>query len=90
VSGLAAPEEMLAFIQDGCAPAIAWWSFVDLGYLTYYVNYLLADGQLNGDIGESFIAGRLGEYTIEADPNRDGGKMVLLGDFTIYTIDNAE
>ena len=90
VSGLAAPEEMLAFIQDGCAPAIAWWSFVDLGYLTYYVNYLLANGQLNGDIGESFIAGRLGEYTIEADPNRDGGKMVLLGDFTIYTIDNAE
>lgn len=88
VTGLALPAEMLAYTENGCAPEFALWSFVDLGYLTYYVSYLLATGALEGVEGESFVAGRMGEYTIEKDPTRENGLRVLMGPFSIYNIDN--
>ncbi|MBZ0287674.1 MAG: substrate-binding domain-containing protein [Anaerolineae bacterium] len=88
VSGLALPIEMQAYTENGCAPEFALWSFVDLGYLTYYVSYLLATGAIEGVEGETFVAGRMGEYTIEKDPTRDAGLRVLMGPFSIYNIDN--
>jgi rhamnose transport system substrate-binding protein len=90
VSGLAVPSEMLSYTQNGCAPEFALWSFVDLGYLTYYVSYLLATDAITGEVGESFVAGRMGEYTIEKDPTRENGNRVLMGPFTVYNIDNVE
>ncbi|MCW5857590.1 MAG: hypothetical protein KIS63_04820 [Caldilineales bacterium] len=36
VSGLGLPAEMVSYTLNGCAPQFALWSFVDLGYLTYY------------------------------------------------------
>ena len=38
--------------------------------------------------GETFKAGRMGEYTITKDPTRDNGLRVLMGPFTVYTKDN--
>ena len=38
VSGLGLPEEMKEYTLSGCAPKFALWSFVDLGYLTYYAD----------------------------------------------------
>lgn len=90
VSGLGLPAEMVSYTMNGCAPEFALWSFVDLGYLTYYTSYLLATGALKGEVGESFTAGRMGDYTIEADPGREGAKRVLMGPFTVYTKDNVE
>ena len=90
VSGLGVPAEMVTYTMDGCAPEFALWDFVDLGYLTYVTSYLLATGQIEGEEGESFQAGRMGEYTIEKDPTRDAGLRVLMGPFTVYTKDNVE
>jgi rhamnose transport system substrate-binding protein len=90
VTGLALPAEMLAYTLNGCAPEFALWSFVDLGYLTYYVTYMLATGDLEGVEGETFVAGRMGEYEITKDPTRDAGLRVLMGPFSIYNIDNVE
>src|SRR5215203_4123941 len=92
VSGLGDPTEMSSYIENGCAPEFALWSFVDLGYLTYYASYLLATGAIQGVEGESFEAGRLGTYTIEADPTRTDvdALRVLMGPFSIYNIDNIE
>ena len=42
VSGLGLPEEMAPYVESGCAPEFALWSFVDLGYLAYYVAYGIA------------------------------------------------
>ena len=64
--------------------------FRDLGYLTYYATYLLATGQIKGDVGEAFVAGRMGEYKIEEDPGRAGSKRILMGPFTVYNKDNVE
>ena len=90
VSGLGVPAEMVSYSLNGCSPAFALWDFVDLGYLTYYTSYLIATGQMKGEVGETFEAGRMGTYTIEKDPTRDAGSRVLMGPFTVYTKDNVE
>ena len=90
VSGLGLPSEMVSYTMNGCAPEFALWDFRDLGYLTYYTAYGLASGQLSGDIGESFTAGRMGDYTIEEDPGRAGSKRILMGPFTVYNAENVE
>jgi rhamnose transport system substrate-binding protein len=90
VSGLGLPAEMVSYTLNGCAPEFALWSFVDLGYLTYYVTYLLATGQMEAAEGVQFEAGRMGTYTIEKDPTRDEGLRVLMGPFTVYTANNVE
>ena len=90
VSGLGLPAEMVSFTMNGCAPEFALWSFVDLGYLTYYVTYLIATGQMEGVVGETFDAGRMGRYTIHEDPTREQGLRVLMGPFTVYDRDNVE
>jgi rhamnose transport system substrate-binding protein len=90
VSGLGLPAEMVSYTLNGCAPQFALWSFVDLGYLSYYVAYLIAGGQLQGAEGETFEAGRMGTYTITKDPTRDAGLRVLMGPFTVYDKTNVE
>ncbi|MCB8977021.1 MAG: substrate-binding domain-containing protein [Ardenticatenaceae bacterium] len=90
VSGLGLPAEMVSFTLNGCAPQFALWSFVDLGYLTYYTTYLIATGQMEAAPGVTFEAGRMGTYTIEVDPTRDNGLRVLMGPFTVYDETNVE
>lgn len=90
VSGLGLPDEMRAYTESGCAPQFALWSFVDLGYLTYYATYGIATGQIQAADGQSFEAGRMGEYTIETDPTRDQGLRIVMGPFTVYTVDNLD
>ena len=90
VSGLGLPSEMVSYTLNGCAPQFALWDFRDLGYLTYYTAYGLATGQLASEIGESFSAGRMGNYSIEEDPGRPGAKRILMGPFTVYTSENVE
>jgi rhamnose transport system substrate-binding protein len=92
VTGLGVPVEMVEYTLNGCAPEFALWSFVDLGYLTYYVSYLLATGAIEGVEGERFVAGRMGEYEITKDPTRPDvdARRVLMGPFTVYNIDNVE
>ena len=63
ISGLGVPAEMVEYTLNGCAPEFALWSFVDLGYLTYYVSYLLATGAIQGVEGEIFTAGRIAATT---------------------------
>jgi rhamnose transport system substrate-binding protein len=88
VSGLGPPSEMASFVENGCSPEFALWSFKDLGYLTYYLAYLIASGALQGVEGEQFEAGRMGQYTIEKDPTREVGLRVLMGPFSRYNPEN--
>jgi rhamnose transport system substrate-binding protein len=90
VSGLGVPAEMVSYTMNGCAPEFALWSFVDLGYLTYYVSYALATGAIKGDVGDEVKAGRMGSFKIEKDPTRAAGNRVLMGPFTVYNKGNVE
>ena len=77
ISGLGVPSEMLSYTMNGCAPEFALWSFVYLGYLSYYTAYALASGAIEAAEGASFKAGRMGDYTITKDPTRDAGLRIL-------------
>lgn len=90
VSGLGLPEDMSTYLENGCSPEFALWSFVDLGYTTYYASYLIATGAIEGVAGESFEAGRMGTYTLEEDPTRPdtGALRIVMGPFSIYNAEN--
>lgn len=90
ISGLGLPAEMVSYTMNGCAPQFALWSFVDLGYLSYYTAYMLAAGDLEAKDGAKFTAGRMGDYEITKDPTREKGLRILMGPFTVYDKSNVE
>ncbi len=88
VTGLGTPNQMREYVKNGAAPEFALWNPADLGYLSVYVLEALATGTITGEVGDSFTAGRLGEYTVESDPEL--GANILLGLPFIYTLDNID
>ena len=89
VSGLGLPAEMKEYTLSGCAPQFALWSFVDLGYVTFFAAHGLATGEFAAEEGATFTAGRMGDYTIEKDPTRDAGLRIVMGPFTVYDESNV-
>ena len=91
ISGLGVPSEMLAYTKNGCAPEFALWSFVDLGYLTYYTSYAPRHA---GDQGRGRRElhrrphGRLHDHQ-GSDPG-EKGLRILMGPFSVYNKDNVE
>lgn len=82
VTGLATPNDMRRFVDNGTVKTIVLWNTVDLGYLTIYAAEALATGKLNpGD--STFAAGRLGEKEIDGD-------NIILGDAMRFTKENID
>ncbi len=76
------PATLLAkYIKSGSAQDI-WWNVSDLGYLTYYAAQALAKCEISGKEGETFKAGKLGEYKV----GKNG--EVILGPAKIVTPEN--
>jgi rhamnose transport system substrate-binding protein len=88
VTGLGTPNQMREYVKSGAAPQFALWNPADLGYLAVYAMHALATGEIKGEAGETFDAGKLGEKTIEDDP--DLGLNVLLGLPFIWDKDNID
>ena len=81
VVGLATPNEMKPFVNDGCVQSVVLWNPVDLGYAAVYVMRAIVDGEFApGDT--SVEAGRLGTLQVV------NGSEVLLGAPFIYTAEN--
>ncbi len=81
VIGLATPNPMKPFVNDGCVESVVLWNPVDLGYASVYVARAVADGEFApGDT--SVMAGRLGELQVV------NGSEVLLGAPFIFNADN--
>jgi rhamnose transport system substrate-binding protein len=79
---------MREYVKSGAAPQFALWNPADLGYLAVYAMHALATGEIKSEAGETFDAGKLGEKTIEDDP--DLGLNVLLGLPFIWDKDNID
>ncbi|GAB4520403.1 MAG: rhamnose ABC transporter substrate-binding protein [Anaerolineae bacterium] len=88
LTGLGLPSEMAEYIKNGCCQEMALWNPIDLGYLTVYATHALLDGKITGKPGETFQAGRLGEYTTQDEGN--GGVMVLLGPPFRFNAENID
>jgi rhamnose transport system substrate-binding protein len=72
ITGLGLPNQMRKFVKDGTVKEFALWDPANIGYLAAYAGAALASGQITGKQGETFKAGKLGQYTIGAD-----GEVVL-------------
>lgn len=84
LTGLGTPNQMRAFVKDGTVKAFALWNPADLGYLAAYAGASLASGLITGKEGETFTAGKLGEFTIGKDAT------VLLGEPFVFDSTNID
>lgn len=88
LTGLGLPSEMKAYILDGTCVGMFLWNPVDLGYLATYTTHLLISGELKGNVGDKYAAGRMGDKEIVTDETF--GKAVLLGPPFEFNKDNIE
>ncbi|HEX2132971.1 MAG TPA: rhamnose ABC transporter substrate-binding protein [Actinophytocola sp.] len=84
LTGLGTPNQMRQFVKNGTVTEFALWDPAELGYLAGYAAAALASGQISGEEGETFEAGKLGERTIGADGE------VILGPPTVFNADNID
>jgi len=84
LTGLGFPNQMRKFVKDGTVDEFQLWVPKDVGYLAGQAAAALASGRITGQEGETFEAGRLGEYTIGAN-----GEIVL-GPLTTFDQDNID
>jgi rhamnose transport system substrate-binding protein len=82
LTGLGTPNQMREYVEDGTVTAFALWNPADLGYLAAYATKALIEGEITGEEGDSFDAGKLGEYEVGADG------VVLLGDPFVFNAEN--
>ena len=84
VTGLGTPNQMREYVKSGAAPQFALWNPADLGYLAIYTLDAIATGQIEGEPGDTFEAGKLGSYTVREDDT------ILLGPPTVFNADNID
>jgi rhamnose transport system substrate-binding protein len=84
VTGLGTPNQMREYVEDGTVEAFALWNPADLGYLATQAAAALVAGDITGAEGDTFEAGRLGEYTVGADG------VVVLGDPFVFDKSNID
>ncbi|MDR8018942.1 rhamnose ABC transporter substrate-binding protein [Nesterenkonia aerolata] len=84
LTGLGTPNQMREYVEDGTVEAFALWNPEDLGYLAAWAAYALATDEIDGEEGDTFEAGELGEYTVGED-----GEVVLDDPF-VFDADNID
>ena len=84
LTGLGFPNELREYVKDGTIDAFALWDVEGLGYLAAFTAKALVDGDIKGDSGDTFDAGKLGSFTVGDDG------VVLLGDPTVFNADNID
>jgi len=82
LTGLGTPNQMREYVEDGTVKEFALWNPGDLGTLAAFAAKALVDGDIKGDEGDTFTAGDLGEFTVDADGS------VLLGEPYRFNADN--
>ncbi len=84
LTGLGTPNQMREYVKNGTVKEFYLWNPTDLGYLAAYAAAALVKGEITGKEGDSFKAGRLGDYKVGANGE------VLLGDPTAFNASNID
>jgi len=82
LTGLGTPNQMRDYVTDETVTAFALWNPADLGYLAAYAAKALIEGEITGKAGDTFEAGRLGDYEVGENGT------VLLGDPYTFNAEN--
>ena len=88
LTGLGLPSEMAEYITAGVCEGMYLWNPIDLGYCAAYACVALVDGEIEGAIGETFEAGRLGAIEIRDDGN--GNPFSVVGDPYRFNAENID
>jgi rhamnose transport system substrate-binding protein len=73
VTGLGTPDSMKKYVADGVAPEFELWNPANLGYLAAYAAVNFASHKITNASGQSFTAGKLGNFTVGPD------RTIILG-----------
>jgi len=79
VTGLGTPVAMKKYVLDGTVQSFELWNPANLGYLAAYAAVNYASKKITNASGQSFTAGKLGNYTIGA------AHTILLGPPLVFT-----
>lgn len=83
LTGLGLPSEMKEYIGDDdehSCPYMFLWNPIDLGSLAGYTSIALANGDITGAEGDSFVAGDLNDgQPYKVTLNSDGASELILG-----------
>lgn len=82
LTGLGLPNEMRPSVEDETVSEFALWDPAQLGYVAAFAGKALADGEITGEVGDTFEAGEMGERVVE-----EGG-LVIVGPPTIFNAEN--
>jgi len=82
LTGLGTPVAMKKYVMDGTVQSFELWNPANLGYLAAYAAVNFASKKITNAQGQSFSAGKLGNYTIGA------GNTILLGPPLVFTKSN--
>jgi len=86
LTGLGLPSEMADYITAGVCEGMFLWNPIDMGYCAAYACVGMVKGEIKGEIGETFEAGRLGTITIMDDGA--GNPFAIVGDPYYFNADN--
>ena len=84
LSGIGTPNAMRDFVESGFMEKFVLFSPADMGYLATFAIDAMIDGTITGAEGDTFSAGRLGDYTVQ-----EGG-IVYVGDPIIFDATNID
>lgn len=84
LTGVGTPNGMRGYIESETVEEFILWDPQDLGYLTYHTTAALLKGDIEGEQGETFEAGRLGERTVDDDGS------VILGPPIVFDEENID
>lgn len=86
VTGLGLPSEMAEWIDNGACEGMYLWNPIDMGYCAAYATIALIKGDMEGNIGDTYDAGRLG--TQEVLDDGEGNPFSIVGDPYYFHKDN--
>ncbi len=84
------PTRCASTPRAAARPEFALWSFVDLGYLTYYATYGIATGQIEAAEGRDVQRRSDGHvHHREGSDALNNGLRIVMGPFTVYDESNV-
>ena len=73
LTGLGTPDSLKKYVADGTVQAFELWNPANLGFLAAYAAVEYASKKITSAAGQTFTAGKLGQFTVGAD------QTILLG-----------
>jgi rhamnose transport system substrate-binding protein len=82
LTGLGTPGSLKKFVEDGTIKAFELWNPANLGYMAAYAAVNFASKKITNAQGQTFTAGKLGQFTVGANGT------IILGPALVFTKSN--